>query len=148
MILQQILQFLQCGYRQTDGHVDRHTDRIMDRQTKLWANRPMNVWTCNICAQTCKKQSFSNRFCNFYKSITERRTDRRTDPHIEMRQPHLKRYGGLKPATDFSSTAKDICIYSYFTLSYIFFYSMHISCKHNQVLISKNQSTLLSTPQL
>ena len=39
----------------------------------------MNGWTCNVCAWICKKQSFSNRFCNFYKSITDGRTDRRTD---------------------------------------------------------------------
>ena len=50
LILQQILQFLQCGYSHMDGQMDRQMDRIIDRQTKWWADRPMNGWTCNECA--------------------------------------------------------------------------------------------------
>ena len=36
-----------------------------------------NEWM--VMQHTCKKWWFSNRFCNLYKSITDRRTDRRTN---------------------------------------------------------------------
>ena len=50
----------------------------------------MNGWRCKICALTCKKRWFSNRFCDFYKTRpiaisrvlranSDRPTDRRTD---------------------------------------------------------------------
>ena len=39
----------------------------------------MNGWACNIYARTCKKQLFSNRFCNLYKSIMDKRTNPRTN---------------------------------------------------------------------
>ena len=50
LILQWILQFLQSGFRRVDGWMDKQVDRIMDRQTKWWADRPLNGWTCNMCA--------------------------------------------------------------------------------------------------
>jgi len=60
-----------------DGWIDRMMDRQNDGQTdKIRAYRPLNGWIC-------KKQSFSNRFCNFYKSITDRPTDRRMDGRMD-----------------------------------------------------------------
>ena len=72
-----------------DGRMDRQMDRMMDRQTKKWAYRPINGWTCNACAWICKKQSFSYRFCNFYESITDQRTDQRTNRQTDGRTSNL-----------------------------------------------------------
>ena len=85
LILQKILQFLQCGYSRVDGRMYKQMDRIMDRQTVWWTERPINGWTCNIHA---KNDDFPIDFAIFTKALptdrltdqpTDRRTDQRTD---------------------------------------------------------------------
>ena len=59
---------------QIDGQNNGQTDRMMGGETNKWMDMQ----------QTCKKWWFSNRFCDFYKSITNRRTDGPTDRRTDI----------------------------------------------------------------
>ena len=67
---------------------NRWTDGPMDRQTNGWMDQWMEQWMYNvsfvyICNRRILKCWFSNRFCHFYKSFTDRQTDRRTDQRTD-----------------------------------------------------------------
>ena len=75
LVISKILQFLQCGYRQTDRWTNRQTNGWMDQWMEQW----IYVSYVYKCDRRILKCWFSNRFCHFYKSVTDRLTDRSTD---------------------------------------------------------------------
>ena len=63
---------------------NRRTDEPMDRQTNGWMDQWMEQWMYNVsfvykCDRRILKCWFSNRFCHFYKSVTDQQTDQQTD---------------------------------------------------------------------